>query len=98
MATEETKTNEYKYNEPVYYEWVTGFFEGEQAKRVRAHANAGSTYKILKDNNNKINPAILAAFIRPLIGPRPHHLTEVTDRKQIAELEKWYRGDHTGHN
>lgn len=70
--------------ETVACQWVAGQYEGDAAKRVKAHVGV-SGYLMLKEGKGWI----LAAFRRPLRdGPLPHHLVAITDPKQIEKLEQ----------
>ena len=70
------------------YEWVTGYYEGEMAKRVLAHANEGVGYFIINSGGNRLSPNCLAAFRRPLDSARAEHLTLIDDPVRTEQLEQ----------
>jgi len=76
---------------PVKGSWVVGSFEGEQAKRVVDHADAGVGYIILERAGSKVHPAVLAAFRRAEDSPIPVHLNEVKDHYKIEKYEETRR-------
>lgn len=73
---------------PMMAEWVVGVFEGQQAKSVIDHADAGLTYIVLERGGNKFNPQCTAAFRRAMDSPLPAHLIAVKDPKKIDEYER----------
>lgn len=69
------------------YEWVIGTYEGEEAKLVTAHANAGVGYYVIARTGRGAGLKIKAAFRRACDSPTPHHL-ELADYEMIVKLEK----------
>ena len=78
------------------YEWVTGVFEGQQAKSVMEHVNSGIGYFVRKQSGAGRNVEVEAAFRRPIDGPRPEHLVPATPY-QVESLEKLFEQRHGLH-
>lgn len=67
--------------------WVVGVFEGERARSVLDHADAGIGYIILERAGKGRNQTCLAAFRRMMDSPLPPEFTEVKNPTKIAEYE-----------
>jgi len=70
---------------PMGVSWVIGNFEGDMAKSVVAHTNAGAGYIVI-DKPTRGN--VIAAFRMANDSPIPDHLQEVLDPTKIAKFEK----------
>ncbi len=75
-------------NEPISAIWVVGSFDGEAAKSVQAHADAGIGYIILDSAGRGQSSTVVAAFRRAEDSPLPPHLEEVRDPAKIDKYEK----------
>jgi hypothetical protein len=67
--------------------WVTGAYEGSQAKEVLAMADIGIGYKVIE--RNKSGSSCIVSFVYSGEMPIPKHLVEVKDPYKISDLNKW---------
>lgn len=69
--------------------WVLERTEGDRAKSIQAHADAGMTYYVVDQGRAGNKPWVLAAFKRMHAnGPLSPHLQIVTDAQMIASLNR----------
>lgn len=67
--------------------WVIGYYEGDRARSVAAHAHAGIGYFVLEESG-KGNGYHVAAAFRYAGTDMPDNLIEIHDPEAIAKLER----------
>jgi hypothetical protein len=75
-------------------EWVIGHFTGDQAKSVKAHADAGIGYFIRNEMGRGMAYEVEAAFRRSTALPLPEYLQRATreQSKRLAGMLKVRQG------
>ena len=72
--------------------WCIGRVAGDKAKHVLDLASHGTGYFTMETGKQQGNQVyVIYAFLRPMDGPVPDHLTEVMDPHQLRKL--WDRYD-----